>query len=86
MDALQKVRVVLPHWIEHNQGHMEESRKWVEALRSEGNEPVAALVEEAVAAMARAGHLLVHAMETAGGPGDHDSHHHHGHDHHHHHD
>ncbi|MBC8208912.1 MAG: hypothetical protein H8E79_07080 [Desulfobulbaceae bacterium] len=84
MDALQKVRVVLPHWIEHNQGHMDESRKWVQALRDEGKDDVAALIDEAIASMDQAGQLLAQAFEKAGGAMDQGGDHHHHHHHHHH--
>ena len=36
MNELEKLQVLLPHWIEHNQGHAEECRKWA-ATAGEGD-------------------------------------------------
>jgi len=30
MNELEKLRVLIPHWIEHNQEHANEFRKWAE--------------------------------------------------------
>lgn len=30
MNEMEKLRVLVPHWIEHNQEHAEEFRRWAE--------------------------------------------------------
>ena len=80
MESVEKLRVLLPHWLEHNKGHMAEAAKWAQALRDEGQEALAAQIEEAVAAMGQAGVLLGQALDQAGGPAA-DGHHHHHHHH-----
>ena len=47
MNEIEKLRIILPHWIEHNKNHEEEFNKWL-ALMSEANTEVASLLEKAV--------------------------------------
>ena len=86
MDNVEKLRVMLQHWIEHNKGHVEEFEKWQKTMTEEGHASLAASIAEAVQTMATVNVQLEKALEEAGGAkaeeGDH--HHHHGHDHHHH--
>lgn len=65
MNDQEKVRVLLPHWIEHNAEHAAEFRRWAEKVRVAGREEVA----EEIA--------LASALETLGGPAKHASHHEH---------
>ena len=71
-----KLRVLLPHWIDHNGEHAKEFRQW--AQRAGPAEPsilaAAELVEEANA-------HLEEALETLGGPLEHHHHPEHPHDH-----
>lgn len=78
MNQLQKLQVLLPHWIEHNRGHAEECRKWAAQV---GVDDVQEKLEAALADMERVTKHLEKALEAAGGPGNDD---HHGHHHHHH--
>lgn len=81
--TVDKLRVLLPHWVEHNRSHKAEFVKWAAAARDEGLEEVAALIEKAVAGLDNADEALSQALSKVGGPaaGGHS----HGHDHHHHH-
>ncbi len=76
---IEKLRVLLPHWIEHSHSHQEEFKKWVELVRDGGHEEIAAIIEKAIVAMGETDTLLQQALEKAGGPAE-------GHHHHHHHD
>ena len=84
MKEMEKLKVLLAHWIEHNAGHEAECGKWAEYARNEGNEQVAGYIDGAVKAMEEADALLRKALEAAGGAvGEHHhGHHHHGHHHH----
>jgi delta-aminolevulinic acid dehydratase/porphobilinogen synthase len=42
MDELEKLRVLLPHWIEHNQEHAVEFREWAAQAGEAGADIVAA--------------------------------------------
>ena len=98
MNQTEKLRVLLPHWIEHNLGHGEDCRKWAAIAREEGQGKVADYVDDAIKAMIKVNELLEMALREAGGPvqgGEcghhhhdghhHDEHHHDEHGHHHHH-
>jgi hypothetical protein len=41
MTDQDKLRALLPHWIEHNDEHAAESRNWAEKARATGQEEVA---------------------------------------------
>ena len=88
MNDLDKLRVMLPHWIEHNQGHGAEFSQWAEKLVSDTPE-VAALLRRAVSSLEEAQSALEKALVKAGGPLEghdhHGKHSHHSGGHHHHH-
>lgn len=74
----EKLRILLPHWIEHNQGHATEFRRWSSTARTENMEEVASLIDRAADILEEADHLLSEALIKAGGP-SHGGHHHHHH-------
>jgi len=47
MEDRERLTVVLRHLIEHNEGHGEDYKRWVELARTSGMDKVAALIEEA---------------------------------------
>jgi hypothetical protein len=67
MNNTDKVRVLLPHWIEHNQGHRTEFSRWAEMMAADTPE-IAALLRSAAEALDSAEHLLQEALHNAGGP------------------
>ncbi len=77
--TLDKLRVLLPHWVEHNHSHKAEFVKWAATVRGEGLEDVAAMIEKAVAGLDDANAALSQALDKVGGPSDggHGHHHHH---------
>lgn len=78
MNEIEKLRVLLPHWIEHNTGHESECLKWVEIAKEQGKIDVASSIEAAVQTMKKANQHLETALAKAGGPMA--AHHHHHHD------
>ncbi len=84
MNQIEKLRVLLPHWMEHNLGHGEECRKWAAIAREEGRETIADHMDEAIKAMNKVNELLDMALHEAGGllPEDEGNHRHHHHHHH----
>jgi len=76
MNQLEKLQVLLPHWIEHNQGHTEECRKWAALI---DNSEVQQNLNKALAAMELVTDHLDKALQAAGGPKMDDSHGHHHH-------
>ncbi len=81
MNQIDKLRVLIPHWIEHNKGHATDCVKWSEISRVEGLEKVADYIDDAIEAMETVNTLLKKALTEAGGPSSekHDHHHHHHH-------
>ncbi len=81
MEQIEKLRILLPHWIQHNRGHVEECGKWSALARQAGETGVADHIESAIAAMNQAGVLLDKALLAAGGKipeaAGHHHHHHH---------
>ena len=76
MSERDKLRILLDHWIEHNNGHVAECRAWLEkvdGLEEEAAEAIAA----AVAAFNQASRALGRALEVMGGPLPGHLHHHH---------
>jgi predicted component of type VI protein secretion system len=58
MDDKERLRIVLRHLIEHNEGHSEDYRRWVDLARGAGLDEAAGLIEEAIDHMERAGEAL----------------------------
>ena len=67
MSDQDKLRALLPHWIEHNAEHAAEFRRWAE-LAGEAR----ADIESAAARMETANEALAEALEKLGGAGVHD--------------
>lgn len=83
MNELDKVRVMLPHWIEHNQGHGAEFSKWADKLESSSPE-IAELLRQAAASLQDAEKSLQATLKRSGGPLHSPAHQHHAEGHHHH--
>jgi hypothetical protein len=62
MNNTDKLRVLIPHWIEHNQEHMEEFKRWAE---NAGN--AASDLQSAVEALEQVNLKLSTALEKLGG-------------------
>lgn len=79
MKDLDRLRILLPHWIEHNSGHGGEFGRWARLLLDAGEQEIADLLMKAEAALAEADAFLHEALEKSGGPlsgHEHDHHHH----------
>ena len=59
---LTKLRVLLPHWIEHNEEHAASFERWVARARVLGQEETAQRIEEAVERMAACNQALRAAL------------------------
>jgi len=63
-DDLAKLRILLPHWIEHNEEHAASFRRWATKARELGQEEIAQWIEEAVERMAACNQALAAALEA----------------------
>jgi hypothetical protein len=68
MNDQEKVRVLLPHWIEHNAEHAAEFRRWAEKVRAAGQEEVAEEIALAAKELEWVNEALSSALEKLGGP------------------
>jgi len=62
-NELVKLRILLPHWIEHNDEHAESFREWAGKAREMGLEAVAKQIETAVKRMDTCNEALAAAIE-----------------------
>lgn len=77
---LEKLQLLLTHWLQHNEGHGAEYMKWAEAARHAGHAEAADLIEEALSSLRNADKALAKALDSVGGPNKKHQHHHHHHD------
>jgi hypothetical protein len=59
----ERLRIVLKHLIEHNEGHTEDYQRWSELAESAGMEPVAELIQEANGHVRKASAALKKALD-----------------------
>ena len=64
----EKLRVLLPHWMEHNDEHAAEFRAWAEKARAAGREEVAEEIETAAKELGWVNDALKAALGALGGP------------------
>jgi hypothetical protein len=63
MEKSEKIPVLIRHWIEHNESHGEEYRRWADIVREEGLEEVGTLILEAADRIQSANEKLKEALE-----------------------
>ena len=68
MTDIEKLRVLLPHWLEHNASHADDYRAWIERAQAAGAEHVAEHLAAAVEKLAGANRDLQGALEHLGEP------------------
>lgn len=73
---------MLPHWLDHGDGHIVEFEKWIDLLRAGGQDELAEDLAQAVASMKESQAHLRRALTKVGGSAaHHGAHEHHGHHH-----
>ena len=68
MTDQDKVRALLPHWIEHNAEHAAEFRRWAEKVHADGQEEAAEEIALAAKQLGWVNEALSSALEKLGGP------------------
>ena len=63
MNDLDKLQVLLPHWIEHHAEHTRELQTWAERLQLIGQEDVAEKLLAAAEALQQAGDHLSNLLD-----------------------
>ena len=64
MDQKKKLSVVIEHWIEHNESHLGEYKKWAQTAGELGLDSVRADIEEAIEKISQANQHLVKAEKS----------------------
>ena len=80
LSDIEKLQVLLPHWLEHNKSHGAEFCQWAEIISAAGETETAALIRQAAGYLEKADDTLSQALESLGGPLHGHAHHHHHHD------
>ena len=60
---MEKLEILLQHWVEHNQEHSSEFRGWAEKAKALGHAAVHDEISRAVEHMDRASESLLRALE-----------------------
>lgn len=63
MDEKKKLSVVIDHWIEHNESHIAEYRKWVQKAGDLGLSPVGKEIEAAIEKLLQCNQSLQKALK-----------------------
>jgi hypothetical protein len=64
MDQKKKLSVVIEHWIEHNESHMGEYKKWAQTAGELGLDLVKTEIEEAAGKLSQSNKHLEKALKT----------------------
>jgi hypothetical protein len=64
MDEKKKLSVVIEHWIEHNESHMGEYKKWAQRAGELGLDLVKTEIEEAVGKLSQSNIHLEKALKS----------------------
>ena len=68
MDEIKKMSIVIEHWIEHNQSHMDEYRKWARRADELGLKQITVEIEEAIRALSLSNRHLEKALKAVETP------------------
>ena len=77
---LEKLQLLLTHWLQHNKSHSSDYLKWADVARQGNHTKTAEFIEQAVDFLKKSDKSLEKALASVGGPGKEDGHHHHNHD------
>jgi hypothetical protein len=66
MDNLDKLRILLPHWIEHNDEHADEFTGWADKALAEGQGHLSACIQAAAQKLREANSALRDGLDDLG--------------------
>jgi hypothetical protein len=64
MDQKKKLSVVIEHWVEHNESHMGEYKRWAQTAGELGLDSVKAEIEEAMEKISQSNEHLDRALKS----------------------
>ena len=68
MDKMQKLSIVIEHWIEHNEAHTVEYQKWAQTAGEMGLKLVKEEIEEAIGKLLQSNSHLEKALKALKSP------------------
>lgn len=75
---IEKLQMLITHWLQHNAGHGREYAKWAEVASQAGHATAAECIGQALDLLEKADRALEKALASVGGPAtDHQHHNHH---------
>ncbi len=66
MDDKKRLTVVIEHWIDHNESHMDEYRKWAKRAEELGLKLVVGEIEKAIGTLSQTNLHLEKALKETG--------------------
>ena len=66
MDQKKKLSVVIEHWVEHNESHMDEYRRWAQTAGELGLDSVENEIEKAMEKISQSNEHLGRALKAVG--------------------
>ena len=63
MDDKEKLPIIIKHWVEHNESHMEEYRQWAQKAEELGLTAVKTRISDAMEAIIQSNDLLKEALK-----------------------
>jgi len=66
MDQKKKLSVVIEHWVEHNESHMGEYKRWAQTAGELGLDSVKVEIEEAMGKISQSNEHLEKALKAVG--------------------
>lgn len=67
MNEVDKLRALLPHWLEHNEEHAVDFARWAATVEEAGQPEAATQIRSAIERMEQANEALRAALEALGG-------------------
>ena len=64
MDQKKKLSIVMEHWIEHNESHMGEYKKWAQTAGELGLDQVKSEIEQAMMKLSQSNQHLNNALKA----------------------
>ncbi len=77
MNDIDKFKVLLPHWIEHNKNHEKEFKKWLSIIENIDEKEAASLLKDALSSLENIDDVLARIADKLGPLPDSNTHHHH---------
>lgn len=75
--TMEKLRILLPHWIEHNHNHGAEFKKWADMIKNtEKEQEIINLIAKAINTTKEMDDVLVKILQKLGGTAKGSCHHH----------